>query len=306
MGQGRRRRTSSTATNDAHGYGLSDDAYHFIAGLIHHADAVSAIVAPTVNSYKRIGVGAPDSGATWSPAYAAWGGNNRTQMIRVPGGPRIEHRGIDGSANPYLAATAVLAAGLDGIERKLDPGPQNTANLYTATPQEVRRKRIKSLPTTLADATVALRKDAVLRDWFGHTGTEHYSDYFADTKLARVPGLALARVSSGRSTATSRSSRWSTSRTGTTSRPSATTAEGSDIDALWQNLGRAAGSVDVGLNRLRFEPGKRPTPAHDHGAEEEIFYVLAGSGLSWRAGETHEVRAGRLPRLPARARARTR
>jgi uncharacterized cupin superfamily protein len=69
-------------------------------------------------------------------------------------------------------------------------------------------------------------------------------------------------------------------------------AEGSDIDALWQNLGHATGSVDIGLNRLRFEPGRRPTPAHDHGAEEEIFYVLSGSGLSWRAGETHEVRAG--------------
>jgi uncharacterized cupin superfamily protein len=68
--------------------------------------------------------------------------------------------------------------------------------------------------------------------------------------------------------------------------------KGSDIDALWQDLGRAAGSVDVGLNRIRIEPGRRPTPAHEHGAEEEIFYVLAGSGLSWRAGETHEVRAG--------------
>jgi uncharacterized cupin superfamily protein len=68
--------------------------------------------------------------------------------------------------------------------------------------------------------------------------------------------------------------------------------KGSDIDALWQDLGRAAGSVSIGLCRIRFEPGKRPTPAHDHGAEEEIFFVLAGSGLSWRAGETHEVRAG--------------
>jgi uncharacterized cupin superfamily protein len=68
--------------------------------------------------------------------------------------------------------------------------------------------------------------------------------------------------------------------------------KGSDIDALWEDLGRAAGSVNVGLARIRFEPGKRPTPAHDHGAEEEIFYVLSGSGLSWRAGETHEVRAG--------------
>ena len=68
--------------------------------------------------------------------------------------------------------------------------------------------------------------------------------------------------------------------------------KGSDIDALWQDLGRAAGSVVIGLARIRFEPGKRPTPAHDHGAEEEIFYVLQGSGFSWRAGETHEVRAG--------------
>jgi uncharacterized cupin superfamily protein len=77
--------------------------------------------------------------------------------------------------------------------------------------------------------------------------------------------------------------------------------KGSDIDALWQDLGRAAGSVDVGLARIRFEPGKRPTPAHDHGAEEEIFYVLSGSGLSWRAGETHEVRAGDcLVYLPSR------
>ena len=108
---------------DSNGYGLSETAYHFIAGLIHHADAVSAIVAPTVNSYKRIGVGAPDSGATWSPAYAAWGGNNRTQMIRVPGAPRIEHRGIDGSANPYLAATAVLAAGPRRRRAKARPGP---------------------------------------------------------------------------------------------------------------------------------------------------------------------------------------
>jgi uncharacterized cupin superfamily protein len=68
--------------------------------------------------------------------------------------------------------------------------------------------------------------------------------------------------------------------------------EGSDIDALWQDLGSATGSVRVGLNRLRIEPGRRPTPAHDHGAEEEIFFVLAGNGLSWRAGETHEVRGG--------------
>ena len=70
------------------------------------------------------------------------------------------------------------------------------------------------------------------------------------------------------------------------------TVKGSDIEAFWQDLGRASGSVEIGLNRIRCEPGRRPTPAHDHGAAEEIFYVLSGSGLSWRAGETHEVRAG--------------
>jgi len=70
------------------------------------------------------------------------------------------------------------------------------------------------------------------------------------------------------------------------------TVKGSEIDALWQDLGRAVGSVEIGLARIRFEPGNRPTPAHDHGAEEEIFYVLAGDGTSWRAGVTHAVGPG--------------
>ena len=136
-----------------------------------------------MNSYKRIGVGAPTSGATWSPAYAAWGGNNRTQMIRVPGGPRFEHRSVDGSANPYLAAVAILASGLDGIERKLDPGEGNTENLYTVPLEEVEKRGIKSLPSHLLEACGHLRNDEVLRDWFGHTGTEHYSDYIVQTKV---------------------------------------------------------------------------------------------------------------------------
>ena len=262
-------------------------------GLIQHAEAVSAIVAPTVNSYKRIGVGAPDSGATWSPAYAAWGGNNRTQMIRVPGGPRIEHRGIDGSANPYLAATAVLAAGLDGIERKLDPGPQNTANLYTATaaggqaqahqePADDARRRHRRAAQGRRPARLVRphRQRALQRLLRRH-------------EAARVPELALPGVAvGGRPLPDAVLGRGAPRALRRRRRSSATTVKGSDIDALWQDLGRATGSLDVGLNRIRIEPGRRPTPAHDHGAEEEIFYVLAGSGLSWRAGETHEVRAG--------------
>jgi glutamine synthetase len=169
---------------DPRGHGLSELAYSFMAGVLDHAPAASAIVAPTVNSYKRIGVGAPTSGATWSPAYAVWGGNNRTQLIRVPGSGRFEHRGVDGAANPYLAATAILAAGMDGIDRRLEPGQGNTRNLYAASLDEVLAAGIRQLPTTLLEASQALERDEVLRDWLGHTGTEHYADYFAGVKAA--------------------------------------------------------------------------------------------------------------------------
>ena len=86
---------------------------------------------------KRFGVGAPQSGATWAPAYATYGGNNRTQMLRVPEGGRVENRGCDGSANPYLAMAVQLAAGLDGIDRGLDPGEPNRDNLHVLSAEEV-------------------------------------------------------------------------------------------------------------------------------------------------------------------------
>ena len=89
--------------------------------MLEHARGLSAIGCPTVNSYKRMGVGPPSSGATWAPAYVSYGGNNRTQLMRVPEVGRIELRAIDGAANPYLAF-AELAAGLDGVDRELDPG----------------------------------------------------------------------------------------------------------------------------------------------------------------------------------------
>src|SRR6266436_2162763 len=116
---------------DPRGLGLSDTAYNFIGGLKKHARAYSGVTAPTVNSYKRLKLGSTTSGATWSPVWISYGYNNRTQMLRIPGPGRIEDRTIDGSCNPYLAATAVLAAGLDGIERKLDPGEPNGENLYS-------------------------------------------------------------------------------------------------------------------------------------------------------------------------------
>jgi glutamine synthetase len=170
--------------DDPRGLGLSSLAYSFLGGIIDHAEAVLAIGAPTVNSYKRIGVGAPTSGATWSPAYATYGMNNRTQAIRIPAPGRIEIRAIDGSANPYLAATALLAAGLDGIANNTNPGEPNTENLYELSADEVAKRGIKSLPATLLDAVRHLKEDAVLQDWFGQGVGESYVDYFVQTKIA--------------------------------------------------------------------------------------------------------------------------
>ena len=117
---------------------VAELGYNFIGGLKANAKAYIAITAPTVNSYKRLVVGAPTSGATWAPAYVSYGYNNRTQMLRIPAAGRVEDRTVDGSCNPYLAATAMLAAGLDGIERGLDAGEPNSANLYDAVSRGAR------------------------------------------------------------------------------------------------------------------------------------------------------------------------
>src|SRR5271154_311636 len=105
--------------SDKRGLGLSQLGYWFLGGLMEHARALAGICAPTVNSYKRLVVGRSLSGATWAPAYIAYGNNNRTACVRIPFG-RIELRLPDGAANPYLATAALAAAGLDGIERRLD------------------------------------------------------------------------------------------------------------------------------------------------------------------------------------------
>ena len=107
---------------DERGLGLSPTAYSFIGGILDHACALQALVAPTVNSYKRTGAISTASGASWAPRTPTYGGNDRTHYIRVPDSARIELRGGDGSANPYLAIAAALGAGIDGIKRSADPG----------------------------------------------------------------------------------------------------------------------------------------------------------------------------------------
>jgi glutamine synthetase len=168
--------------NDPRGLGLSETAYHFIGGLKKHARAYSAVTAPTVNSYKRLKVGTTASGATWSPVWISYGYNNRTQMLRIPGPGRVEDRTIDGSCNPYLAATAVLAAGLDGIENGLDPGDPNADNLYAEGYDELRRRGLETLPSNLLDATEELERDDVLREALGRGRDEDYVDYYVRVK----------------------------------------------------------------------------------------------------------------------------
>jgi glutamine synthetase len=168
--------------DDPRGLGLSELAYNFIGGLKAHAKAYIAVTAPTVTSYKRLVIGAR-SGSAWAPVYISYGFNNRTQMLRIPDAGRIEDRTVDGSCNPYLAATAVLAAGLDGIEKGLDAGdPTTELNLHELSHEELEKMGVELLPANLLDATRELEADDVLRAAFGNTGREDYVDYYVRTK----------------------------------------------------------------------------------------------------------------------------
>jgi glutamine synthetase len=168
--------------DDARGLGLSETAYHFIGGLKKHAKAYSAVTAPTVNSYKRLKLGSTSSGATWSPVWISYGYNNRTQMLRIPAPGRVEDRTVDGSCNPYLAAAVILAAGIDGIENRIDPGEPNSENLYAIPHDELRARGLETLPPNLLIATNELESDDVIREALGHARNEDYVDYFIRVK----------------------------------------------------------------------------------------------------------------------------
>jgi glutamine synthetase len=157
---------------DRRGLGLSKLAYQFLGGAVSHARALTAVVAPTVNDYKRLSVGefltGVTSGFTWTPAFISYGDNNRTQMFRVPEPGRFECRVVSGSVNPYLGLAAFIAAGLDGIRGKLDPGEPNIGrNMYTLTPDDVRRGKIAVIPQSLAEAVAAFEADPVIQGGLG-------------------------------------------------------------------------------------------------------------------------------------------
>ena len=177
-------------SDDPRGLGLSELAYSFIGGLKAHAKAYIALTAPTVSSYKRLKTGTR-SGSSWAPVFVSYGFNNRTQMLRIPAAGRIEDRTVDGSCNPYLAATAVLAAGLDGIEKGLDPGdPTTELNLHEVTEEQRKELGVELLPANLLDATRELEQDEVLRAALGSTSARGLRGLLREDEAGRVGRVA--------------------------------------------------------------------------------------------------------------------
>ena len=144
--------------------GLSKLAYHFLGGIIKNAQSLSSFFNPSINSYRRINAPPTKSGATWSPSSISYTGNNRTHMIRVPDPGRFELRLMDGSANPYLLQAGVLAAGLDGVNNKTDPGEPLFCNMYT---DYKNYPNLPTLPNELEDSLENLDDSKVLREAFG-------------------------------------------------------------------------------------------------------------------------------------------
>ena len=174
------------ASADPRGCGVSQMAYGFIAGILRHAPALTAVACPTVNSYKRLVVSGSMTGFTWAPVFMSYGRNNRTHMVRIPmTSPRVESRAVDPTCNPYLTAAMYLHAGLDGIEQDLDPGDPINLDMYVQSQQTIDGLGIKTLPRTLLEAVEAFAADPLseralgseLRDSFVELKTREWWDY---------------------------------------------------------------------------------------------------------------------------------
>ena len=151
--------------------GLSKLAYNFLGGVIKNAGSLSAFFNPTLNSYRRINAPPTKSGATWSPSSISYTGNNRTHMIRVPDPGRFELRLMDGSANPYLLQAGVLAAGINGIRKRINPGKPLYCNMYT---DHEKYPNLPKLPNTLEESLEMLNFNTVMKNAFGKNVLNSY------------------------------------------------------------------------------------------------------------------------------------
>ena len=151
--------------------GLTKLAYNFLGGIIKNATALAAFFNPSINSYRRINAPPTKSGASWSPSSISYTGNNRTHMIRVPDPGRFELRLMDGSSNPYLLQAGVMAAGLDGLINKIDPGEPLFCNMYT---DYKNYPNLEKLPDELEDSLENLEQNKTLKDSFGEKVISSY------------------------------------------------------------------------------------------------------------------------------------
>ena len=165
-------------SDDPRGLGLTETGYHFIGGLLKHGPALCAAFAPTVNSYKRLVRQGAMSYFSWAPVFNSYGSNNRTNSVRVPmNGGRCESRNADGAVNPYLAATLALAAGLEGVREKIDPGNPQEDNLYAISEAERNDRGIQFLPQTLQEAVEAFAADPLVEKTLGKALRDEFVRY---------------------------------------------------------------------------------------------------------------------------------
>jgi glutamine synthetase len=158
-------------------YGLncSKTCLNFVAGLLKHAPAITAVCCPTFNSYKGLIAQGDLPEMSWAPVLRCYGKNNRSAMLRLPmSRPCVENRAVDMSVNPYLGAALSLAAGLEGIKENLDPGEPLNDNLYTLSANDVERRHVVRLPQTLLDAIRAFDEDSLVTETFGRTFQQVY------------------------------------------------------------------------------------------------------------------------------------
>ena len=151
--------------------GLSKTAYNFLGGIMKLAQPLAAFFNPTINSYRRINAPPTKSGASWSPSSISYSGNNRTHMIRVPDPGRFELRLMDGSSNPYLLQAGIIAAGLDGLNNRIDPGEPLSCNMYT---DYKNYSHLKKLPDEIEDSIQELEDSKELKESFGEDVINSY------------------------------------------------------------------------------------------------------------------------------------
>lgn len=166
---------------DPRGLGITELGYHFIGGILKHGPALCAAWAPTVNSYKRLVRRGMMAYYSWAPVFNSYGRNNRTNSLRVPmGGGRVESRNADSSCNPYLAAALALAAGLEGIRERIDPGEPVEENLYELSRAELDARGLFELPRTLDEAVEAFSADPFIEQVLGSELRKEFITYKAE------------------------------------------------------------------------------------------------------------------------------